>query len=233
MGNGHVFSTAFTDEDRAAQVLLDNLEGPALAEPRLVKFKAGRRLETWRRNCVAIGLSSGFLEPLESTSIYLIQIAILNLVQLFPERRTDQRIVDEYNRLIDSEYSRVRDFLILHYHLSTTMEGELWTHCRNMSVPDSLIEKMEHFRHRGHIGSYRNGGLFAAPSWLAVFLGQGLKPETYDARVNAMTRDQLAQLFVEAREQVASAADAMPSHADFINDYCSAREIAPSLAAAR
>jgi tryptophan halogenase len=232
MGNGYVFSTAFTDEDRAAALLMANLEGAALGEPRLVKFKAGRRLESWRKNCVSIGLSSGFLEPLESTSIYLIQVAILTLIQLFPERRTDPAIIKEFNRLIDHEYSRVRDFLILHYHLSTSMDGELWEHCRNMSVPDSLVEKMEDFRHRGHIAAYRNG-LFAPPSWLSVFLGQGLAPEAYDARLNAFSDEQIGQILDNARETVAAAVEAMSDHGEFVNDYCSARNVAPSLAAAR
>jgi tryptophan halogenase len=232
MGNGYVFSTAFTDEDRAAQVLLDHLEGPALAEPRLVKFQAGRRLESWRKNCVAIGLSSGFLEPLESTSIYLIQVAIMTLIQLFPERRTDPAIVKEFNRLIDYEYSRVRDFLILHYHLNTTMQGELWDHCRTMAVPDTLVEKMEDFRRRGHIAAYRNG-LFAPPSWLAVLLGQGLTPEAYDVRLAATPRDDVAHLLERARETVASAVEAMPTHDAFIADYCAAQVAAPSRAAAQ
>src|SRR5205085_6422013 len=162
--------------DEAAASLMANLDAPALAEPRMLRFKAGRRANSWERNCLALGLASGFLEPLESTSIYLVQIAIMNLIALLPDRKVDPALREEYNRRQDLEYERIRDFLILHYHATSRDDSELWRYCRAMEVPDSLKAKIEMFRHRGYIEHYKDG-LFTPPSWLSVYLGQGIAPE--------------------------------------------------------
>jgi len=193
-GNGYVFSSRFIDEDKARQQLLASLDEPLLAEPRLLKFEAGRRASSWERNCVALGLSSGFLEPLESTSIYLIQIAIMHLLPLFPNGRSDPRLIREFNRRMDLEYDRIRDFLILHYHLNSRVDGELWRYCRAMDVPESLTEKIELFRHSGYVEDYRDG-LFNAPSWLSVFLGQGLTPQHHHPLADAVPEHRWRELF--------------------------------------
>ena len=211
-GNGYVFSSAFIDQDKAAATLLANLDGAALAEPRLLRFKAGRRLDSWKRNCVAVGLASGFLEPLESTSIYLIQRAVEYLVRLLPEARIDPALPAEFNRLMDMEYSRIRDFLILHYHLNTRDDAELWRQCRAMAVPASLEHKIELFRRSGHIEQYRDG-LFSPPSWISVLLGQGPLPESYHPLADAVPFDQMSRELAAIRSAIAERVAIMPSHA--------------------
>lgn len=221
-GNGYVFSSRFIDEDQAANELIESLDERTLAEPRLLRFQAGRRVKSWQCNCVALGLSSGFLEPLESTSIYLIQIAIMHLLPLFPTSRVDRRLVDEFNRKMDIEYERVRDFLILHYHLNDRDDSELWRHCRTMEVPDSLKAKMDLFRHSGLIEQYRDG-LFTPPSWLSVYVGQGLRPEHYHPLADAIPLARLVQELEELRSDIRDRIDEMPKHASFIARYAEAR----------
>lgn len=211
-GNGYVFSSALIDQERAAETLLANLDGAALAEPRLLRFKAGRRLDGWKRNCVAVGLSSGFLEPLESTSIYLIQRAVEYLVRLFPAADIDPALPGEFNRLMDMEYSRIRDFLILHYHLNKRDDFELWRQCRTMDVPASLEHKIELFRHSGHIEQYRDG-LFSPPSWISVLMGQGLVSQSYHPLADAVPFDEMSRELAAIHSAIAQRVAGMPSHA--------------------
>ena len=218
-GNGYVYSSAFIDDDAASQRLVGNLDGQALDLPRQLRFKAGRRTASWTRNVVAVGLASGFLEPLESTSIYLAQIAVTNLLQLFPAKVIDPRLRDEFNRLVDNEYDRVRDFLILHYHANTRDDGELWRYCRDMKVPDSLSFKIEQFERRGHIPRYKDG-LFSPQSWQAVFHGQDILARGYDRLADTIDDATLLQRMDELHHRIRASVEAMPSHADFIRDYC-------------
>jgi len=222
-GNGYVFSSQFTTEERAAEVLMGGLDGKAQADPRLIRFAAGRRKQSWHKNCIAIGLASGFLEPLESTSIYLAQIASDFVMRLFPGKTIDPKLVAEFNRTIDYEYDRVRDFLILHYHANQKPAEEdptgLWHYTREMQVPDSLTEKMETFKHRGHIHRYRDG-LFAPPSWVAVYTGQNVLPRHYDRQVDNMSTEAMLEKMREMQARVAVNVDALPTHADFLRDYC-------------
>lgn len=220
-GNGYVYCSDFLSDDEAAASLLGDLDGAAQAEPRFLKFRAGRRKLSWQGNCIAVGLASGFLEPLESTSIYLIQIGILNLLKLFPNRQPDQALIDEFNRLVDYEYDRVRDFLILHYHLNNRDDSELWRYCRSMSIPDSLEWKMAMYRHRGHIDVYRFG-LFAPPSWISVFLGQGLEPEHYRPLANNVPLDDAVREMQELAVTIEERVRMMPDHRQFLADYCPA-----------
>lgn len=220
-GNGYVFCSDHISDDEATAQLLGNLDGETLGDPRVLRFKAGRRARSWQGNCIAVGLSSGFLEPLESTSIYLIQVAIMAFTQLFPGRQPEPALVDEFNRLVDYEYDRVRDFLILHYHLNTREDGALWRRCRDMPVPDSLREKMEMFRRRGFVERYRFG-LFAPPSWISVFMGQGLEPEGVDPFAANMTMEAVTARMDRLRTDISTRVAAMPDHAAFVADYCPA-----------
>ncbi len=219
MGNGYVYASAFLSDDAAAARLIGNLDGAAIADVRPLRFQAGRRAASWSRNCVAVGLASGFLEPLESTSIYLAQIAIDTLIDLFPAKRIDAALRSEFNRLVDSEYDRVRDFLILHYHANNRDQGALWRHVRDMAVPDSLTTKIEQFRRRGYIRRYSRG-LFSPASWLAVLAGQSGAPQGYDRLLDNMDDATVAERLDELRERIASTVAMMPAHDAFIRDYC-------------
>ncbi|TDN85544.1 tryptophan halogenase family protein [Stakelama pacifica] len=214
-GNGYVYSSAHIGDDAAREQLLSELEGPPLAEPRLLRFKAGRRRRNWVRNVIGIGLSGGFLEPLESTSIYLIQIAITRLIELFPQRPAAAIDRDAFNRAIDLEYDRIRDFLILHYHATQRDDSPFWNHVRTMEVPESLSEKMALFRKRGRVARYREG-LFLEPSWLAVYFGQRIVPTGYDQRADGPDDGALTRALDQLRQEVAAAAAALPDQSVYL-----------------
>jgi tryptophan halogenase len=215
VGNGYVYSSAHISDGEAADAIVAAVEGTPMADPRLLKFRAGRRRRSWVKNVVAIGLASGFLEPLESTSIHLAQHAITYLVELFPERRVLQSDRDEFNRLIDLEYDRVRDFLILHYHATTRDDSSFWNHVRTMEVPDTLKEKIELFVESGRVARYTNGP-FLEPSWLAVYLGQGIVPKRWDQRADLADAAELSNSMDRLRESIGKLVSTMPDHRDFI-----------------
>src|SRR4051812_38797159 len=227
MGNGYVYGSQFLSDDEAASKLLSRLEGKALGTPRPLRFVAGRRRKTWNRNVVAIGLAGGFLEPLESTSIHLIQVAITTLIDYLTERTLvqhegfDPRVVAAFNAWIEMEYDRVRDFLILHYHATERDDAPIWNYCRNMAIPDSLAHKMELFRARGAVVTYKDG-LFLEPSWLAVYFGQRVMPRGYDPRLDAVPDDDVTQQLAQIHDKVAAATARMPDHEEFLRSYCPA-----------
>jgi tryptophan halogenase len=216
VGNGYVYSSSHISDDEAAEAIVGAVEGKPMADPRLLRFRAGRRKRSWSKNVVAIGLASGFLEPLESTSIYLAQGAILQLVELFPAGgRIEEADRREFNRMVDLEYDRIRDFLILHYHATTRDDSSFWNHVRTMQVPDSLKEKMELWSRAGRVAKYTQG-LFLEPSWVAVYVGQGIVPEAWDERANALPEPALAAALDRLRGEIASSVRRMPDHGDFI-----------------
>ncbi|MDE3009383.1 MAG: tryptophan 7-halogenase [Pseudomonadota bacterium] len=219
-GNGHVFSSQLMGEDEAATLLLRHLEGKPLADPRLIRFRTGRRRQMWNKNVIAIGLSSGFLEPLESTSIHLIQAGISKLLAYFPDLDFDPCVVQEYNRVGALEYERIRDFIVLHYHLGARDDSELWRYCRAMAIPDSLHYKMEHFRRFGRIVPGEMD-LFGAPSWLAVMIGQGLMPERADPFLDYRTLDG-SDYIERLRGTMANSARMMPTHQAYVDRHCKA-----------
>jgi tryptophan halogenase len=215
VGNGHVYCDQYMSDDDALHTLLTNLEADPIAEPRQLRFTTGKRRRLWDRNVVAIGLSGGFLEPLESTSIDLIQSGILNLIELFPANRIDAADITEYNRLMDLEYDRIRDFLLLHY-VANRREGELfWDDMRSMELPESLSHKIETFRARGLTPDYREG-LFLQQSWLSVLIGQGIEPRSFDPRAGLSDDHALGARMDRLRQDVAARASRMPSHEDYI-----------------
>lgn len=224
-GNGYVYSSAFIGDDEARDSLVASVEGKPIAEPRVLRFTAGRRTRSWVNNVIGVGLSSGFLEPLESTSIYLIQAAITGLVELFPDRAPSPVGRDEFNRLIDLEYDRIRDFLILHYHATTRDDSEFWNYVRTMSVPDSLSEKIELFRRRGRVVKYREG-VFLDASWVAVYIGQGILPEGFDPRVATAPTASIAAGIDRLAQEIAASTARLPGHADQLRRYCPMGEAA-------
>jgi tryptophan halogenase len=220
-GNGLVYSSAFMSDEEAERTLLSNLEGEPLAPPRPLSFTTGRRKQSWNHNVVALGLSSGFLEPLESTSIHLIQSGIGKLIGLFPDRRFNPVEREEFNRQLQDQYEDIRDFIILHYYATQRNDSEFWNRCRTMSIPDSLSHKIELFRSKGR--SFREGyDLFTQPSWVAVMLGQGIWPEDYDPIADALDEDRIAAAMEQLRQGYQQTALAMPTHAEFIARCCAA-----------
>ena len=207
-GNGHVYSSAFTSDEAALETLLAQLPSEPLADPNKLRFVTGKRRRQWVGNTIAIGLASGFLEPLESTSIHLIQVGLGRLLDLFPTREWDPLDAEEFNRLMALDYERVRDFLILHYHATERDDSPFWRHCRTMTLPDSLEYKMALFRERGVVIQYREG-TFLEPSWLAVYLGQHVVPRHADPRAG---EEGIGAAMAAIRAEIAAAAVAMPTH---------------------
>lgn len=224
-GNGHVFSSAHMDEAEAERILLSSLDGEQLAEPNRIRFTTGKRKATWNKNCVAIGLAAGFLEPLESTSLFLIQSALIRLVRLFPDAGLDAANIAEFNRQTDFEYERVRDFIILHYKATTRDDTAFWRYCRDMDIPDTLQRKIDLFAANGRIFR-EDEELFAEESWIQVLIGQGIIPKGYDPLVDIRSKAQVAQYLGNITSVIRKCVDVMPTHAEFISKYCPAEPVA-------
>jgi tryptophan halogenase len=218
VGNGHVYSTDFTDDETARERLIENLEGEMRGDPRTIRFTTGRLEHFWEKNCVSIGLASGFLEPLESTSLYLIQVGITKFISLFPGKGVSAVIIDEYNRQLTREFEQVRDFLIAHYNVTLRDDSPFWNHVRTMDIPDSLAHKMDLFKAAGRV--FRNEDeLFSKPSWTAVLLGQNVIPDTYDPIVGGLPEGAIAHSLSSMRQAMTRATEAMPTHTDYLQRY--------------
>jgi len=221
IGNGYVYSSNHITDEQAAETLLSNLDGKPLADPRFLRFVTGRRKQAWVKNVVAIGLSSGFIEPLESTSIHLIQSAIAKLMQMFPDKRFEPADRERFNRMTQLETEQVRDFIILHYHLTERDDTPFWDRCRTMDVPDSLKEKYRLFEGYGRIFR-ENDELFNDTSWMAVMVGQGLKARGYDPVADVLSLDETRARLEEIRRVMRTSADYMPLQTEFIRNNCAA-----------
>jgi len=219
MGNGLVYSSAHLEREDAELLLLSNLEGEPIASPRHLSFTAGRRKLAWNANVVSLGLSTGFVEPLESTSIHLVQSGIMKLLALFPDRRFNPAERDEYNRQVQDVFEDVRDFIILHYKATRRDDSEFWNYCRTMDLPEKLAGKLELWRSKGRI--FRDGQeLFGPASWVAILLGQGIVPEDQDPMVMtidpAVAADTLDKMHLSYRQMAVH----MPLHAEYIRRAC-------------
>jgi len=217
-GNGLVYWNEYLTDEQAREDLLSNLDGEVLAEPNQLYFKTGKRKRLWNKNVIAIGLSGGFLEPLESTSIYLIQEGITALLELFPDKTFPQPDINEYNARMDLYFDRVRDFLLLHYVATQRDDSEMWRYFQNMILPDSLQEKIEAWQSRGHIVRYEFGA-FLPPSWVAVMTGQNLLPAQYDPRVDWLTDEELDKQVRDLKSRIAMAASQTEDHQAFLNRF--------------
>lgn len=220
IGNGLVYCSDYMSDDEAASSLLARLDGEALAEPRPLRFVTGMRKQFWNKNCIAIGLSSGFMEPLESTSIHFIQSSIGKLIAFFPQQGFSQVEIDEYNRQVQFEFIRSRDFLILHY-LANQREEPFWQRCRAMDIPDSLADKIELFRQSGRVFK-EHEELFTEPSWVQVMIGQGIVPERYHPMVETLGDEEVRRMVDGVGALLNRAAQVMPDHLEYIRKTCAA-----------
>ena len=221
VGNGIVFSSKHWSDDEAIDVLLKNIEGKPLTEPRVIKFQTGQRRRHWHKNCVAMGLSSGFIEPLESTSIHLIQRSIIRLMQMFPYDGVRQPDIVEFNNQMNFEIENVRDFIILHYHVTDRTDTPFWRQCRSMEIPESLTHRIELFRQTGRVFKIPTE-LFGENSWIQVMMGQGLIPEQYHPIVNMMDDAELEKFLTGIHASVKDMVSQLPEHQRFIDHYCKA-----------
>jgi tryptophan 7-halogenase len=216
-GNGHVYCSDFMSDEEAKQILLSNLDAPAIGEPRLIKFKTGHRKEVWKKNCMAIGLSAGFIEPMESTALHLIQTGISKLFAFFPHQDHAQADIDEYNRQMAFEFEAIRDFLVAHYYVSKRDDSDFWNHMRTMEIPESLQLKLDQFTKNGRVFRYNNE-LFNDVSWFEVLYGQGMRPESYHALVDVFPEEELHKRLEGIKNVIRKSADYMPQHIDFIKE---------------
>ena len=221
IGNGHVFSSRFMSDDEATAILMDNLDGEALADPRIIRFRTGKRRKVWDKNVVAVGLSSGFMEPLESTSIQLVQSVVMRLIAFFPDAGFAPAQRDSFNALVDEEYRDIRDFLIAHYKLTTRDDTPMWRQCRDMDIPELLRKRLALWRVAGRF--FKKGEeLFADESWIQVLIGQGLIPESYDPFVDLRSEDEIIKYLNDISRVIEKCVTAMPTHADYIEAVCKA-----------
>ena len=215
IGNGYVYSSNLISDDEAAATLLSSLDGAAQTDPRPVRFAPGLRSKAWEKNVISIGLSSGFLEPLESTSIHLIQTGIQKLLALFPSTGFSKADINEYNRQARFEFEDVRDFIIAHYNVTRRSGEEFWDYVRTMDVPDSLKERYELLRSSGRFFKRGAAELFAEESWVQVLLGQG-----FEAQADPVTRfvpvEEIVGFLNDIEEVIADVADNMPDHGEFV-----------------
>ncbi|MEN2785004.1 tryptophan halogenase family protein [Sphingomonas qilianensis] len=219
VGNGHVYCSAYMTDEAAADALLAGLDTLATSEPRQLRFTAGVREHLWERNCVAIGLAGGFLEPLESTSIHLIQSGITRLMSLFPDSGHAPIERDKYNRMLRRDYEQIRDFIILHYHANGRIDGDFWQQCRDTPPPDALVERLALWRERGR-AMPEPGQLFSEDGWIAVLMGQIGLPQSYDPLVATLPPEEAARFLQHLRGVIGQTAAAMPAHDQFIASHC-------------
>lgn len=222
-GNGLVFSSNHYSGDQATQLLLDNLETPALGDPKIIPFRTGRARKQWHRNVCSVGLSSGFLEPLESTSIYLIQSAIVRLIKLFPHEGVTDELVDEYNAQSKNEFELIRDFIILHYHVNERTDSQFWRDRRSMEVPEHLQNKLQLFKANGQLVQDQID-IFKDPSWLQVMLGQGITPKDHHPLANAPSDQQLVEMLTKIIAHKRAPLDRLPEHDTFLSTLCEGQQ---------
>jgi len=217
-GNGHIYSSQYMTDDEAHDILMDGLDSAPLGEARKISFKTGRREKLWEKNCIAIGLSAGFLEPLESTSLFLIQQGISRFITLFPTADVSDVVRDEYNKQMLKEFDQVRDFIILHYIATERDDGPFWNYCRTMSIPDSLKRKVDLFKEAGRVFRY-DDELFSKASWIAVCLGQNIQPKSIDPIVTSLPLEQVQHSLNSMKNAMMQTAQNMPTHEEFLRKY--------------
>lgn len=222
-GNGIVYCSRYLDRDEALERLLGSVAGEQLTEPNFIRFTTGARRRQWYRNCIAVGLSGGFMEPLESTSIHLIQRAILRILRMLPQGEVSQRDIDEFNDQQLTDMVQIRDFLVLHYKVTDRRDSPFWRHCAAMDVPPSLQHKIDLFRETGRVFR-KNEELFVENSWVQVMMGQGIVPQSYHPIAAKLTAEELDQMLAGLRDSVARTVASLPPHESYVARYCGAQQ---------
>jgi len=222
-GNGHVYCSDYMSDSEAKEILLSNLDAPAIGEPRLIKFRTGHCKELWKNNCLAIGLSGGFIEPMESTALHLIQVGISKLFSFFPHMEPSPADIEEYNKQMTFEFEAIRDFLVAHYHVSERDDSDFWKYVRTMDIPESLSQKLEQFKENGRVFRHNNE-LFNDVSWFEVLYGQGMRPQGYHALVDVFPEDDLEKRLASIKNVIRRSADYMPEHFRYINEQINASD---------
>jgi tryptophan halogenase len=221
VGNGLVFSSRHLTDEAAKEELLRAIDGAPITPPRVLKFQTGRRRQVWNKNCLALGLASGFIEPLESTSIHLMMVGVTRLLHLFPFAGVNQPLIDQYNEAARAEMEKTRDFVILHYHATQRDDSPFWRHCRDMQIPDSLAQRIALFRENAY-AFQADSELFRVDSWTQVMLGQRIMPKAYHHAARILSPQELVNFLAEFRGSIAQVVGRMPKHQDFVNQYCKA-----------
>ncbi|MBU2887855.1 tryptophan 7-halogenase [Gilvimarinus agarilyticus] len=222
VGNGMVYSSRFWSDEQAQEVLMANLEGEPLTQPKKIKFRTGTRRKHWHKNCLALGLASGFLEPLESTSIHLVQKSLVRFIQLFPSMGINASDVDEFNRQTKIDVERIRDFIILHYKVTNRTDTEFWRYCKNMQIPDTLQQKIDLFSDSAKVFKVNNE-LFGEESWIQVMMGQGVEPKSYHGFADVMSDQELNDFLASIRQSKSTMVSKLPTHQQFIDHYCQSK----------
>lgn len=221
VGNGLVYCSRYLADEDAKQLLLENIQGETLTEPKVIKFKTGRRRKGWNKNCLALGLASGFVEPLESTSIHLIMSGVIRFMRLFPFNGITEQAISEYNKQLKSEIENIRDFIVLHYKVTERSDSEFWRHCKSMEVPETLAHKISLFKETGRV-FLDDGDIFRVDSWVQVMLGQGIKPKQHHLIASLMSDDELRRFLSSIKQQITQRVEKLPLHKEFLQKYCPA-----------
>ena len=232
VGNGLVYCSRYLSDAEATEKLLREVEGKTIVQPRVIKFRAGRRRKVWHKNVLALGLASGFVEPLESTSIHLIVTGVTRLIHLFPFSGVSQSLVEQYNNDAVTELEKIRDFIVLHYYATERDDSAFWRFCAGMEVPESLAHRLRMFRERAHVWQ-RDGELFRLDSWMQVMIGQGIRPEHYHPLTKGLKDQDLTRFLDTIRSSIRQAVDAMPPHQQFVDHYARASDSIWTMSAAK
>lgn len=222
-GNGYVFSSEFCSDDQATDALLKTVEGALVNKPRVIPFVTGRRKKIWHNNCLALGLASGFLEPLESTAIHLVHKTLVHFIRHFPDQDFESYTEQAFNQKVNTDYQEIRDFIILHYCTSGREDTEFWRWCRNMPVPESLREKLRLFRERGQI-EHVPGQFFGTDSWCSILEGMKVRPKKYHPLMDAFDSQYLAQILKDSAQSVQKTVLKIPKHSDYIQQHCAVKK---------
>ena len=229
-GNGYVFCSDYISDDDACTKLLSRLDGKALKDPKVLKFTTGRRRKAWNKNVVTLGLASGFLEPLESTSIHLVQAGIAKLLAMFPKDGFHDSVIAQYNKETEADYVNVKDFLIAHYKVTEREDTPFWKHCKHMDIPDSLKSRLDIYLRTGNM-AVQQYELFKEASWFAVLMGQGFAPREYHPLADTISEDDLKLRLSKIRTGVTDRVNSLPTHDEFIAKNCASAQLEAPLRA--